>query len=608
MGGAAVGVIAATALVAQMSIVSNASWLDSEWVSAPSVGTVDCTDPEGAFVTRGNGRALSGSLLGIDLDDVAEASGVTVTNDGQRDVHTPQGALPATAPPAWADPLNVGLLSQAINLDLGNGLLQLPLDNSTGAVGQFGSASTFGVAEGAAGFITSSGGIATAPGSGYPELATLKLKQLLAQTNPIVADTLGDVTDLSLEIGALTGRAELDGCSESWSALASDAITREYLIASLSSTIESPTIVTLRDAVSDAIAALQPAVNGILADQGLLNSITGPLVANLTSILAGPNGSGLLRIDGTDIAITATVDTSALTALLSLPITDSHNIVSIDLTGGKVSIDFAALVGKAYSGQQGLGLNGLPPNTDLLANASVLNVLSLAISEALSDWIGVVEDTLTATIDSIDIVVALQVNLSVFVTVLVTSSWIEIGSISATVSGSLLDLLADTGTIDAELVLLSGLSSIPILGTALVALLNGALKPVTNLLTSTIKSTLGGLVGAALDGVLDGLRVLPPTVNEAVTGILDLVESISAALFLSGTIQLLVNAQNRPESGAPAPLDWAEIPPGQYDVAALRVGILGLLSENDVRLYLGRGSVGPVCSQAEVAAGACANY
>ena len=69
-------------------------------------------------------------------------------------------------------------------------------------------------------------------------------------------------------------------------------------------------------------------------------------------------------------------------------------------------------------------------------------------------------------------------------------------------------------------------------------------------------------------------------------------------LFLERRVVLLVNAQNDPAANNPprlhhvaAPGDWARLLPGQFDVAALRIGIRDAVRGGN--LYLGRASVGP---------------
>lgn len=600
MGGAAVGLVVATALVAQMSVVSNASWNDAEWVNAGSpVETVDCSSPEGALATRGNGRALSGALLGIDLDDVAEASGVTVTNNGQRDIHTPQGALPATAAPAWADPLNVGLLGQAINLDLGNGLLQLPLDNSTGAVGQFGSASTAGLSQGAAGFINSSGGIATAPGSGYPNMATLKLSQLLAQINPGAASQLSDVSDVSLNSGAVTGRATLDGCDAAWNGVSprvaapegrsltsAGNLEREYLTSHLTTDFTSPTVGQLVTGVDTTVTALETAVNGLSSNAGVLTNIKSGVTTLLNGLLSG-NTLGVRLGEVTISSLSATIDTSQVRTLLTQGFGDANGVVTLSPSAGTVSIDTAALLAAAYPAAFGAGLNALPPNTDLLADAVVANALTQAITSALDDWIARVNTALTQAVDAINLTVKLSVTLELKVLLV----YVPLVRIDATSTGTLSSMTTTTSTTALGLNLLTPLID-ALIGT----------------LVSGLVSGLGGVVQSAVGTVVDGLRTLPPATLALTSPIITAVSGLYNALYLSGVVQLLVNAQNDPFTGGPEPPDWASITPGRYDVAALRIGVLGALGQNDVRLYLGRGSVGPVCSQAEVAAGSCPNY
>src|SRR5690606_14357117 len=123
---------------------------------------------------------LSGSLLGLDTDTVAEVSGVRATHD-----RTVSNAKPSTAAPvvgqldAYADALRVDVLTAVLGLDL-TSALQLPLDTDTGLIGQYGQAQSTGTSSGASGYITDSGAINTDGNeSDYPDIATLKLSTLL---------------------------------------------------------------------------------------------------------------------------------------------------------------------------------------------------------------------------------------------------------------------------------------------------------------------------------------------------------------------------------------------------------------------------------------------
>lgn len=92
--------------------------------------------------------------------------------------------------------------------------------------------------------------------------------------------------------------------------------------------------------------------------------------------------------------------------------------------------------------------------------------------------------------------------------------------------------------------------------------------------------------------------VLPNAPTAALSPLVELLEVLCLDLFLSGLVSLVVNAQNFPAANNPrtlhnvqAPGELATVPAGQYDVAALRIGIRDALYQ--VTLYLARASVGP---------------
>ncbi|MGW8482886.1 choice-of-anchor G family protein [Microbacterium sp. NPDC055903] len=570
----AVAMLASAALIVQASVISNASWNDAEWTSAP-LSAVDCAAPDDAFATRGEGRALSGALLGIDLDSLAEASGVEVTNDGSRAVHTPAGANPATGPDAWANPLNVTALS-AVNVNLGGGILQLPLNNSTGVLGQYGQAQDTGVSAGAGGYVTDTGGIGLEPGNGYPELAELKLSQLLAQINPAVAGALSGVTDVSLEVGAVAGRAMLDGCETAWSgasALAS-SLSREYLVASADTVITSPTVGGLVTGLSGIITSLQATVDTL---ETTLRTTIRDGIAGLLSGVLGTLSLGSVTID----SFILTIDTSAVAALLTTTIADDAGIVSIDLGDGTITVDTAALLGAAYGESGRSDLNGLDPNTDLLSNPAVLTALTDALTSALDDWVMDVDAALQAAIDGIRVQLGATVVLRLAV--------VNVATIAIGLDAPLGTL--DTAVVDVDASLLGGLISLDLLDPLVEALVSGV----------------GGLVGGIIEGALPTVASLVQALDAPVAAVLNVVSLVYSTLYLSGVVSLVVNAQNDPLTGAAEPADWAALPDGRYDVAALRIGVLGALAASDVRLYLGRGSVGAVCSLAQAPVD-CAGY
>ena len=575
-GLAVAGIVVATALVGQTGVVSNASWNDSEWTQA-SIRTTDCADPVGAFATRGEGRALSGSAFGIDLDTLAEASGTRVTNDGSVVHYNPAGANPA-GPDAYANPLNIVALS-AVNLDLGRGVLQLPLDNATGVLAQYGQARSSGQSVGASGYVTSDGGIATEPADGYPELASLKLSTLLAGINPSAASLLTNVTDVSLQAGAVAGRASIDGCELAWAGAQPDAevlasaLTREYAAADVATVVSSPTVGALVTGVTGVVTDLNATVAGLAGNNGLTSGLTSGITGLLGGLLGG-FGLGNVAID----SLAATIDLTPVTALLDGAITDSDGVVRIDLAAGTISVDTAALVKSAYGDTDGVSLNGLAPNTDLLADPRIIAALTDALSTALSEWLVSVADALAAAIEGIR--VSLKASLRVL-------------------------LLADI-TITVDKVSLAGLDE------------PGAVTVGTRALGSDLGGLLDGIVGALtsgvgplLEGLIRGLLPLPSalvdTLRPLTTAITSTVSNVYNVLYLSGVVSLVVNAQNDPLTGGAEPADWRSLPARQYDVAALRIGLLGAVGSSDVHLYLGRGSVGPGCSLHQAASG-CQGY
>lgn len=613
------GTLVLALVAAGSATVTSAAWTDSEWVAGiqshgPGVGTVDCAAADGAFVSRGAGRALSGSMLGINLDSLAEASGVVVENDGDQATVTPDGASPAMEAPAFADPVNVTALS-AINLDLGNGMLKLPLDNSTGVLGQYGKAASNGQVAGASGYVTETGGIGFEPETGYPELASLQLSDLLGSLNYEVGDLLPDITDAGLEIGAVAGRAALDGCQAAWSGSIypeagtglrslgaalhprdspsdpSPILNREYLVSLLDLVSTTPTVGALVTGVSNTLDALESTVNGLASDQGVLDS----LLSSVTGLLNGLV-SGVLGLGEVTVSLSAAVDTSRIRNFLSQSFGDAGGVLTINPTSGEVHISTVALLQAAYPDDYGTGLNELPPNTNPLADDAILTALTTALGSALEDWIAEINALLDAVIDLVHVEAKIAIGLEVDAGSILLGT-VDIGEIAATVKGSLADLLAD----EAKAVVTTDLNLGP-----LGLFLGPVVQALVGTLVAGVINDLGKTIGIVVEGVLGQLRSLPSTVTDLVEPVIAAVSGLYTALFLEGLVDITLNVQNVPNPAAnpgPPPDDWLDgsnaIPAGQFDVAALRIGILDTLGANNVQLYLGRGSVGPVRSLAQ---------
>lgn len=563
---AAAGVAAFTAVVVAVtwSSVTDAAWVSNEWVHAgdpdgqAGMRTVDCAAPDGAYATRGNGRVLSGSALGIDLDTLAQVTGVETTNDGSRAQVSP-GTATDSGEDGYSNPLNVVVL-QALELDLTE-VLQLPLDNSTGVLGQYGQAQSTGLSSAGAGFVDGTGAISVKPGGGYPQLGTLRLSSLLDSLGYDLGTVLSGVADVSLEIGAVAGRASLDGCDYMWGADIEDVLDREYLAAGLVTEIDSPTVGTLSQTVSGLVTTLNGAVAGLVGNSGVASEL-------LTGLL-GVVDLGVVSTSQSEIT-GATIDLTAVSDLAIATRSDEAGAVAVNFGEGTIRIDTAALLARAYPDEYGNGLNGLDPNTNILDDPAVVEELSEALTEVLADWVDAVDDAVQAALDGLRIEAQLVVSV------------ILLSTVNIAIDASLDELEAGDG-INA-----TG-------GLGLTVLVNGAT----------------GLIGPVLAGIIRGtLPAVSATLSSldlAVDPLVEVVADVYSALFLDGIVAVTVNAQNDPSTGDAEPADWAGLPDGRYDVAALRIGVLDALGDADVRLYLGRASVGMTCSIA-TAEQECAGY
>lgn len=582
---AATAVVAA--LVAVFGVVStSATWVDREWVSG-TAGTLDCTSNDQAFSSRGQGRVLSGNLLGLDLDTIAEVSGVEVTHDGIGVSVDPPGSAPVPGrADAYFNPLDVTALS-VINAGAAGGLT-IPLDTPLAALGQYARARADGTAAGASGYVTGTGAIALAPEGGYPELATLDLSALLGALNHDLGELLPGIANVSAEVGAVAGRAHLDGCGLKWAD--PDALTREYLASSLALVVGTPTVGGLAQVISGTVATLEDTVNG-LGSAGSEHSVLGALTTAITGLVNGVAGTGTLHLADLDVDLSATVDTSALQNLLATPFASADSVVTIDLAEDQVRIDTAALLAKAYSEENGDRLNALPPNTNLLADPQVLDTLTGSLLGAVTELVGEINGLLTQAID------AVAVDLSVVLTLRVSAlghNLIEIGTVTASVEGSLADLVG--GTLEASISY--KLKGLGLLGVVLNPIVNGLLKG-TNGLLATLTKDLAATAADVIETALFGLRILPGTAGDLAAPIVGAVSGLYTKLFLDEVVGITFNAQNLPTPGpgpgpAPGPADWDSLTDGRFEVAAIRIGVVDALAQEGVRLYLGRASVGPV--------------
>src|SRR5690606_17370455 len=234
----------------------------------------------------------------------------------------------------------------------------------------------------------------------YPGLATLRLSNLL--NSPLLGDiglgdTLSGVSDLELEVGAVAGQASFDTCAEAWgegtavaqrSVAASAAedivagLDRKYLTASADLTFSSPTVGALSGELNNLLGGLEGTVNGLLGTQGVKAGIESGVADLLNAVLDNPLLTlGAIRLN----TLTADIDLAPVLALIDTEFSDSGGVLTIDAIAGTVSVDTSALLQRAYPDRFGDGLNGLPPNTNLLADEAILNALTQSLTGALTE-------------------------------------------------------------------------------------------------------------------------------------------------------------------------------------------------------------------------------
>lgn len=597
-------VVASSAITAEDT---RAAWLDTEYVSAP-LGTLDCAVNSDQFSSRASGKLLSGQALGINLDTIANVRGVDVQNTGTALIVDP---APPIADPAGDDTfvnaLDVEAL-RAINLSLGN-VLALPVNTDLGVVNHYAQARDNGVSTGAAGAVNNTGGIQltpVAPGSQQPTLATVKLGQLLSSiTGNGIGGGIANLADASLEVGAVSSVATLNACNSEWSGNIYDNLARNYLVSALRLNVNTPLVAGLVTSTQGVLNGVEATVEALAGNTGILSSLT-----SAVSGLLGP--LELVRLGTVSITdLNATLDLSTVNALLDDTIRDTKNIVAIDLARGTVAIDLAGLLGSVYGTT---GVNGLPPNTQLLINAAVVNALNLAVTEALNKWVSDITSALSLALRALTLSAKVNVSLLPLIgdtPVAAIALTIPPTSLNNLVAGNVA-ITASTSLLGAQCVpVIPPLPGFPPLPLTPACILNGVVNGLVTPLVNGLGQSLGIILRNAIVGV-------PPATNggllPAITGaltdltapLISFVGLTTRALFGENSVlSLSVNAQNRPNpalaSGTAVPRWAASLPgpdaaarsTGRYDVSALRISTLGILGPNlAVDIDLARSSVG----------------
>jgi hypothetical protein len=631
--GRPVTVLAATTVLLATTLPilgSNASWRDDEYDHA-TLGTLDCAD-DNIVASRAAGKLFGGSMLEADLDEVAELTSMRVTNDGAAAHPDPatatQVALAAGTNPggldvAWRNPLGVEVLD-TVNVPLTGtslaGFLQLDTGTGTGVLNQFAGAGSNGYSLGASGGVSDSGAVSLSrdANGNAPTLGTMRLSTLVEKlTGTALASVVSGVSDLSLEVGAVAGRATLDACEAEWTNDVAAHLDRSYAVAALSAELATEVVKELGVTAGRALDSVQLVADTIDDDSAEVDSEIGDGVRD--EIQTGVTGLlepvlGGLTIGGiTVLGPAVSLDLATVRGLTTETITDDTGTVALNLATGQVSVDLAALLGEAYGGegfdgQPGRGLNALDPNTELVLNARVTNALVASLEQALDDWVAdmvaSVKTAVSAATAEAEIVVMLRGR--------VLGLTLDVARLDIRTGGTLSQLIADAAQTDATVTVLDDVAD-PLLAEAIRALV----APLAPTLEATAEDGTAPLVGTAVQKVLDAAANQVGVELTTASGpvVTTLAAVLNDYLGVNGLVSLKVNAQNDPITGPGTYPDWEsgnrQVRDGRYDVAALSVGVLDAGDpRTTVHLELGRASVGVSCllGGALHQSGACAGY
>ncbi len=315
-------------------------------IIAPTAAQADEVDTSYA-----EGRFLSGSLVGIDLDQIVELAAARAANDGTQPLQTSK------------DPLSASVL-QTVDVDAPGGV-QLDLGQflDAGVINQYAEAEVDGVAMASSGAIGDDGAIGVGEvGAGSAGDLTLDLDALI---NSRFASILTDVK-LSLEAVAAQARGTQDTASG------------DYTLAGATLTFSSPAVGSLTNKVNGALATVDQSLLGLEGDDGVLgNAVDGVL-------------DPVLGVVGSSADVTATIDVDLQEAVRSL-LNGAYGdgAVSFNLETGAVSVDLEALLGGE--------LNDLAPNTELLTDA-VINQVLVGVTDTVSTLADQIVDRVEAAL------------------------------------------------------------------------------------------------------------------------------------------------------------------------------------------------------------------
>ncbi len=444
-----------------------------------------------------------------------------------------------------SEALNVALLNGLADLNLGT--LSLPLLTDGSAPGLLDLGSNIGLVQSyaispsevssisASGAVNDQGAInldLVRNSPGY-EPASLDLTHLFSQLN--ITGLTDELLDgAKIELGVLSSRAEkTDG-----------VVDRSYALADLNAELSAPILGTVTDAVDQVVGTAGTAIDGLVGPGGALTATVSGLVnaINLNIPLVGGLTSSMDRFEINTTGLVSSVRSELLTTTINNATATSPASIEVDLATGKVQVDLEQLLIGPGGKYEGLGLNGLPANTDLL-EAETVEALASGLLNALTGAASTYPNSLTANATRIvqeglySLEIGLDLGFDVRLLTVpvggVSASLLDVNDNPATLGGLLgqqdftpveFDLTGSGllgGLLNPLLGLLSGLVTdlVAAVGQVITPVINTAVSNVTPTVLSVLNPLLDGLLGnngALLKQVLNALATI--TINEQTEG------------------------------------------------------------------------------------------
>ncbi|MHA3723964.1 choice-of-anchor G family protein [Leucobacter sp. HY1910] len=541
-------------------------------MTVSNVASADEQTPPTGAVSAAHGHGLFLDVLGLDLAGTASAHSAFDSSDATwTDSDSAQLEVALLGMPINLGTVTLPLLKDPAN-PAGGGLLDLGDLNALIGTADSPSETTSIATSGIAG----AGGSAVIlnPGQVDPTFrpAQLDASALIAQVlGQGTADAVLDTANVT--IGAVGAKAEKSN----------NVTSDEYMVAGLRAEVHSLLVEELVQTL-----------------QGTVNDIVDPVVE-----LAGPGGGLEAALQGLVDVVdalplveaeigAASIDLSGLataidTELLSNPLENVDQTVSIDLNDGMITLDLAKLVVENHP--TATSLSELDPNTEVLSG-DVVNAILDGVSDALigagpnsaiSKVVSVVTDGLYAAEVNLDLSVALEVNYLIG-TLKVAEGPIEI-------SGTLGGFLGQTGH-TAPVIDVNGVTLLPNL--PIPVNIGNLLQPVVNTLTPLVADIGSTVLEPVVNGVIGNLQ----------PGLMAIVQPLVARLLddalepvLSELLAITINEQPT-ELATPEPGDLGS---GSFTVRALSVTLLPLLNDA-VKLDLASATVEAANAQANLTA------